>query len=169
MRQGWSRRDGSEWPQREKATIKWQSGDHAGQLKKLRRGNRRVTRAKRKNCGAAINGSRASKKKNRGATIGVSRWPKEKCSAVIDGLRQPKEKITAWQSIDCAGQKENHSTAIDGLRRPKEKSRRGNQQIAPAKRKNLRCGNQSIAPAKRKIAARKSGYRTCLFKNLHKA
>jgi hypothetical protein len=80
-----------------------------------------------------------------------------------------QKKITAWQSIDRASQKENHSTAIDGLRRPKEKFWRGNQQIAPAKRKKLRCGNQGIVPAKRKIVARQSGYCACLFKNLHKA
>jgi hypothetical protein len=40
--------NGSKWPQHKKATIKWWLGDRAGQLKKLRHGNRRVAPAKRK-------------------------------------------------------------------------------------------------------------------------
>jgi hypothetical protein len=49
--------NGCEWPQHKKATIKWQFGDRASQLKKLWRGNHPVTPAKRKNRGTAINGS----------------------------------------------------------------------------------------------------------------
>jgi hypothetical protein len=40
--------NGSKWPQHKKATIKWQLGDRAGQLKKLRGGNRQIVLAKRK-------------------------------------------------------------------------------------------------------------------------
>jgi hypothetical protein len=64
----------------------------AGQLKNLRCGNRRVTRAKRKNFAAQQSTDRALAKENRGAAIGVLRWPKEKSSTVIDGLRRQKEK-----------------------------------------------------------------------------
>jgi hypothetical protein len=40
--------NGSEWPQHKKATIKWQFGDCAGQLKKMQHGNRWVMPAKKK-------------------------------------------------------------------------------------------------------------------------
>jgi hypothetical protein len=54
--------NGSKWPQHKKATIKWQLGDHAGQLKKMWRSNQGITLAK----------------KNTGAAIRVLRRPKEK-------------------------------------------------------------------------------------------
>jgi hypothetical protein len=84
--------NGCKSPQHKKATIKWQFGDHAGQLKKLwcgnhpvtpakrkmRHGNQRIALAKRKNRGAAIGVSRRPLQKNRGAAIGVLRRPLQK-------------------------------------------------------------------------------------------
>jgi hypothetical protein len=104
--------NGSKWPQHKKATIKWQLGDRAGQLKKLRRGNRRIALAKR--------------------------------------------KIAARQSGYCAGQKKNCGAAINGLRRPKEQNSGVAIRVLHLPLQNLRRGNQGIAPAKRKIAARQS-------------
>ncbi len=100
--------NGSEWPQHKKATIKWQLGDCAGQLKKLRRGNRRVTPAKRKKIMAQQSGYCAGQKK--------------KCGVAINGLHRAKEKITAQQSMDCASQKKKKcSAAIRVSRRPHQK------------------------------------------------
>ncbi len=123
---------------------------------------------KKKNCGAAIDGSRRPKEKLRRSNRG-SRRPKKNCGPAIDGLRRPKEKlqrgnqqiapakkkIAARQSTDRAGQKKNCGAAINRLRRPREKLRPGNQRIAPAKRK-IAARQSGIAPAKRKIAARQS-------------
>jgi hypothetical protein len=74
LARGWSQRNGSEWPQLEKATIKRHLRDCAGQLK---------------NCGVAIDGQRQQKKN---------------CGAAIDGSHRPTEKIAARQSRDHAGQ-----------------------------------------------------------------
>jgi hypothetical protein len=68
--------NGCEWPLHKKATIKWQLGDRAGQLKKLRRSNQRIALAKRK-------------KSRRGN----------------QGIAPAKRKIAAWQLMDCTGQK----------------------------------------------------------------
>ncbi len=76
---GWSRRDGSERPQREKAAIKWQTGDPADQ---------------KKNCGAAIE-YRAGQQKHHGAAIRDRAGLKKKCGPEIDRSRRPKEKIAA--------------------------------------------------------------------------
>ncbi len=94
--------NGCEWPQHKKATIKWQFGDPNGQMKKLWRGNRPVTPAKRKNRGTAINGSC---------------WPKEN---------------TARQLGYHAGLFKNRGAAIGVSCRPLQKSRRGNRSITPA-------------------------------------
>jgi hypothetical protein len=141
---------GSRWPT-EKIVAR-QSTGHTGQKKKLRHSNRRILakeKSRRSNWGIAL----AKRKMQHG-----NWW-----------IPLAKRQNTTWQLIDRASQNENHSAAIDGLCQSKEKFWRSNRQIAPAKRKKLRCGNQGIAPAKRKIAARQSGYRTCLFKNFHKA
>jgi hypothetical protein len=79
---GWSWRDGSEWPQREKAAIKWQTGDPADQ---------------KKNRGAVIE-YRAGQQKHGGAAIRDRAGLKIKCGPAIDRSRRPKEKFAARQS-----------------------------------------------------------------------
>jgi hypothetical protein len=175
---GWRKAD-----YRAKAGLGAMAANGLSARKQQSNGNRGITPANWKNCGAAIDGSHGPKEKNAAQQSMDRALAKEKLRRGNWGITlakrkmqrgnwwiaPAKRKITAWQSIDRASKKENHSGAIDGLRRSKEKFRRGNRQIAPAKRKKLRCGNQGIAPFKKKIAARQSGYRACLFKNLHKA
>jgi hypothetical protein len=99
--------NGSKWPQHKKAAIKWQLGDSADQLKKLRRSNRWVTPAKRKITAQQSMDCAVRKKKLRRGNRGIA---------------PAKRKIAASKSMDCASQK--------------KKSLRGNQWIAQAKRKN---------------------------------
>jgi hypothetical protein len=175
---GWHKAD-----YRTKAGLGTMAANGLSARKQQSNGNRGIMPANWKNCGMAINGSHGPKEKNAAQQSTDRVLAKEKSRRSNWGIvlakrkmqrgnwwiAPVKRKITVWQSIDRPGQKENHSAAIDGLRRSKEKLWCGNRQIAPAKRKHLRCVNQGIAPAKRKIAARQSGYRAYLFKNLHKA
>jgi hypothetical protein len=71
----------------------------------------------------------------------------------IGGLRRPTEKIAARQLTDCTGQKKNCGAAINGLRQPKEQNSGVAIRVLRLPLQNLQRGNQGIAPAKRKIAA----------------
>jgi len=149
--------NGCEWPQHKKATIKWQFGDRDGQMKKLWRGNRPVTPAKRKNRGTAIK-DHAGLFKNRGGAshrpLENSRWPRNNQqrqrwpeetanpNRIWNGKRiaPVKRKIAARQSrIAPAKIKSRRGNRVS--RRPTETSRHGNRRSRRPKEK-LRHGNR---------------------------
>jgi hypothetical protein len=90
--------NGCKWPQHKKATIKWQFGDRAGQLKKLWHGNQGIAPAKRKIAARQSMDCAGQKKKN--------------CSAAIRVLRRPLQKIATMQSGYCACLFKNGRLAI---------------------------------------------------------
>ncbi len=93
---GWSRRDGSKWPQRKKAAIKWQMGDPADQ---------------KKNHGAAIEYCPGQQKHHNVAIGDHASLKKHHGVAIKDHAGQLKNHGAA---IDFhAGQKKNRGGAIE--------------------------------------------------------
>ncbi len=107
-----------EWPQHKKATIKWQFGDRAGQLKTLWHGNCPVTPAKRKIAARQSTDRAGQKKKSRRGNRGITQASSKKLWCGNRGIALVSSKITVWQLEFHAGHFKNRSTAIVVLRQP---------------------------------------------------